>query len=65
MPCARALPAGWRVGPPTYDPGVVRADGQLGAFSVTARGPHPGRGTLPETVTGTGDDELGALARPG
>jgi hypothetical protein len=56
-----ALPARWAVGPPTYDPGVVRTDGQLGAFSVTARGPHPGRGKHPETVTGTGEDEVSAL----
>jgi|SRR5450759_461237 hypothetical protein len=56
-----ALPARWAVGPPTYDPGVVRADGQLGAFSVTARGPHPGRGKHPQTVTGMGEDESGAL----
>jgi hypothetical protein len=31
----------------TYDPGVH-------AFSVTARGPHPGRGKAPVTVSGTG-----------
>ena len=27
----------------------------------TALGPHPGRGKVPETVTGTGDDELAAM----
>jgi hypothetical protein len=43
-------------------PGVLRSDGQLGAFSVTAPGPHPGRGgKAPQTVTGTGDDETAAL----
>ena len=49
-----ALPAGWRVGPVTYDPGRH-------AHSVTARGPHPGRGKMPQTVSGTGEDETGAL----
>jgi hypothetical protein len=28
---------------------------------VTARGPHPGRGKAPQTVTGTGEDETAAL----
>jgi hypothetical protein len=56
-----ALPARWHVGPISYDPGVVRADGQRGAFSVTAREPHPGRGKHPQTVSGIGDDEVGAL----
>jgi len=56
-----ALPARWRVGPVTYDPGVVRPDGLMGAFSVTARGPHPGRGKAPQTVSGTGEDEIAAL----
>ena len=56
-----ALPARWQVGPVTYDPGVVRPDGLMGAFSVTARGPHPGRGKAPTTVSGTGADEAAAL----
>jgi hypothetical protein len=56
-----ALPAPWNVGPPTYDPGIVGAPGQLGAFSVTARAPHPGRGKQPLTVTRTGDTEEEAL----
>jgi hypothetical protein len=56
-----ALPARWTVGRPSYDPGVLRADGYRGAWSVTARGPHPGRGKAPQTVTGTGDDEKAAL----
>jgi hypothetical protein len=56
-----ALPARWRVGAVTHDPGVVRADGLMGAFSVTARGPHPGRGKMPVTVSGTGEDEVAAL----
>lgn len=30
-------------------------------WSVTARGPHPGRGKIPQTVTGTGEDETAAL----
>jgi hypothetical protein len=57
-----ALPAFWRVGPITYDPGVVRPDGLMGAFSVTARGPHLGRGKMPVAVSGTGEDEIRACA---
>lgn len=49
-----ALPARWRVGPVTYDPG-------LPACSVSARGPHPGRGKAPPTVSGRGVDEAAAL----
>jgi hypothetical protein len=49
-----ALPARWRVGPVTFDPGRQ-------AWSVTARGPHPGRGKAPVTVSGTGDNEIAAL----
>jgi hypothetical protein len=56
-----ALPARWCAGRPSYDPGVIRSDGYRGAWSVTARGPHPGRGKAPQTVTGTGDDETAAL----
>ena len=56
-----ALPARWCVGQPSVDPGVLRADGYRGAWSVTARGPHPGRGKAPQTVTGTGEDETAAL----
>jgi hypothetical protein len=56
-----ALPARWTIGPVSYDPGVVRAEGYRGAFTVTARGPHPGRGKAPQTVTGTGEDDTAAL----
>src|SRR5438034_8501586 len=56
-----ALPALWRVGPVTYDPGLARPDGLMGAYRVTARGPHPGRGKAPATVSGTGEDEARAL----
>lgn len=49
-----ALPAYWHVGPVTFDPG-------LGAFSVTARAPHPGRGKIPVTVSGAGETENAAL----
>ena len=42
------------VGPTSYDPGI-------GRWSYTARGPHPGRGKMPETITGTGEDELAAM----
>ena len=38
----------------SYDPGIRR-------WSYTARGPHPGRGKFPETITGTGKDELAAI----
>lgn len=48
------LPEGWRVGPMSYDPGTRR-------WSVTARGPHPGRGKAAETVTGSGEDEIAAM----
>ncbi len=49
------LPYRWALGPTSYDPGI-------GRWSYTARGPHPGRGKYPETVTGTGPDELAAMA---
>jgi hypothetical protein len=49
-----AVPARWTIGPITYDPGRH-------AFSVTARGPHPGRGKAPVTGSGTGEDEAAAL----
>lgn len=49
-----ALPARWHVGPVTYDPAVR-------AWSVTARGPHPGRGKAPRTVSGRGEDETAVL----
>jgi hypothetical protein len=40
---------------------AIRSDGYRGAWSVTARGPHPGRGKPPQTVTGTGEDETATL----
>jgi hypothetical protein len=49
-----ALPAYWMVGPVTFDPG-------RGAFSVTARAPHPGRGKIPVRVSGSGETEIAAL----
>jgi hypothetical protein len=49
-----ALPARWRVGPVTFDPG-------RNAHSVTAVGPHPGRGKIPQTVSGSGEDTTAAL----
>ena len=48
------LPARWHVGPVTYDPGRP-------AWLVTAHGPLPGRGKAPQTVTGTGENEVAAL----
>jgi hypothetical protein len=48
------LPEWWAVGSTSYDPGTRR-------WSWTARGPHPGRGKSPETITGTGQDELTAM----
>jgi hypothetical protein len=49
-----ALPAGWRVGPPTFDPGRR-------VWSVTAWSGTRGGGRPPVTVPGTGDDEMAAL----
>lgn len=49
------LPDRWALGPTSYDdPGTRR-------WRYTARGPHPGRGKYPETVAGTGEDELAAM----
>lgn len=49
------LPARWRVGQPSI------SDPLRKTWSVTAVRPHPGRGTAPQTVTGTGPDEATAL----
>ena len=49
-----ALPAGWAVGPPTFDPGIP-------GWSVTARSGHYSRHRPPQTVTGNGDSEEAAL----
>jgi hypothetical protein len=49
-----ALPAGWTVGPPTFDHGVP-------GWSVTARSVHYNRRKPPPTVTGTCVDEIAAL----
>jgi hypothetical protein len=48
------LPDWWRVGPTMYDPGSRR-------WSVTARSRPGGRLQPPETITGTGEDELAAM----
>ena len=40
------LPYRWALGPTSYDPGI-------GRWSYTARGPHPGRGKMPETDKAT------------
>jgi hypothetical protein len=48
------LPDRWALGPTSYDPGT-------GRWRYTARGPHPGRGRYPETLTGTAEDELTAM----
>ena len=48
------LPYRWALGPTSYDPG-------MGRWSYTARGPHPGHGKHPETITRTGEDELAAM----
>lgn len=50
------LPARWRVASP---PSI--AEPLLKTWSVTAIGLHPGRGKMPQTVTGTGPDEVSAL----
>jgi hypothetical protein len=49
-----ALPAGWTVGRPTYDPGVP-------GWSVTARSIAYSRHKPPQILTGTGPDEAAAL----
>jgi hypothetical protein len=50
-----ALPARWDVGPVTYSP-------ERRAWSVTAINERTtGRGKLPQTVTGRGEDEIAAL----
>jgi hypothetical protein len=49
-----ALPARWTLGPASY-----YAD--RNAWVVTAVGPHPGRGKLPQSVSGTGAHEVAAL----
>lgn len=49
-----ALPARWIVGLPSRHPST-------GVWSITAIGPHPGRGKIPQTVTGAEDDEIAAL----
>ena len=48
------LPEWWAVGPTSYDSGI-------GRWTYAARGPHPGRGKYPVTITGTGEDELAAM----
>jgi hypothetical protein len=50
-----ALPAKWHVG-------LASVCGPLrGTWIVSAIGPHPRRGKIPQTVTGTGEDEVAAL----
>ncbi len=50
-----ALPDGWHVSPPSYDPGQH-------AWTVVARSPQPvGRHGRPEYLEGQGEDELAAL----
>ena len=49
-----ALPARWRVGPPTFDPGRH-------LWSVTARSDTRGRRIPPVAVSGTGETEIEAL----
>jgi hypothetical protein len=49
-----AIPARWTVGRPSYDPGAH-------AWSISAVGPHPGRGKLPISVSGQGEGEVAAI----
>ena len=49
------LPDRWALGPTSYDPGT-------GRWTYTARGPHSEHGKTPVTITGTGEDELAAMA---
>jgi hypothetical protein len=50
-----AVPARWTVGP------AAMADPVLGEWRVTARSRSRGRLAVPQTVTGTGPDEIAAL----
>jgi len=49
-----ALPAFWRVGPPSFNP-------ERQSWTITTISRHPGRGKIPTTITGYGDDEVAAL----
>lgn len=49
-----ALPARWTVGRPSFDPGAR-------AWSISPVGPDRGRGKVPTSVSGKGEDELGAI----
>jgi len=49
-----SLPARWTVGRPSYDPGAR-------IWSISAVGPDRGRGKVPTSVQGRGEDELGAV----
>jgi hypothetical protein len=49
-----AMPARWTVGRASYDPGRH-------GWSISAVGPHPGRGRIPTSLSGFGDDELAAV----
>src|SRR4029077_13344060 len=53
-----ALPAGWTVGPPTFDPGVT-------GWSVTARSVAASRRRPPQKVTGDRSRRDSGPARPG
>lgn len=50
-----ALPARWLVGRASV------GDALRQRWTVSARGPHPGRGRAPQTVTGEGNSEVEAL----
>lgn len=50
-----AMPARWTVGQPSYDPGRP-------GWSISAVGPDRGRGRVPTSVSGFGEDELAAVA---
>ena len=49
-----AIPARWTVGRPSFDPGRP-------GWSISAVGPDRGRGKVPTSVSGFGDDELAAI----
>lgn len=49
-----SLPVRWRIGRGRYDHGSA-------TYSVSAIGPHPGRGGSAQVVTGIGHDETSAL----
>jgi hypothetical protein len=49
-----AMPARWTVARPSFDPGAR-------AWSISAVGPDRGRGEVPTSVSGNGEDQVAAI----